>query len=194
MSDLTTWEEYRKLNNIVNFADVVTEQSVAPLDYTILEDLGKLTYLNPQENALNLPIFSWKAYNVSDDSPLFNTQEELDSWVYQKYGKEYDKRQKQILQEVRDNQIFFDRLLNKTFRKKSKFLPKTLRKYFDIIDAQNLNQLREWNISQELQQITKKLTPEEKRQIVEYRDWETDRKSTRLNSSHEIPSRMPSSA
>ena len=29
---------------------------------------------------------------------------------------------------------------------------------------------------------------------TEYRDWETDRKSTRLNSSHEIPSRMPSSA
>ena len=31
-------------------------------------------------------------------------------------------------------------------------------------------------------------------QYVTYRDWETDRKSTRLNSSHEIPSRMPSSA
>ena len=33
-------------------------------------------------------------------------------------------------------------------------------------------------------------------EVVEagYRDWETDRKSTRLNSSHEIPSRMPSSA
>ena len=31
-------------------------------------------------------------------------------------------------------------------------------------------------------------------QIILYRDWETDRKSTRLNSSHEIPSRMPSSA
>ena len=30
--------------------------------------------------------------------------------------------------------------------------------------------------------------------IPTYRDWETDRKSTRLNSSHEIPSRMPSSA
>ena len=29
---------------------------------------------------------------------------------------------------------------------------------------------------------------------VRYRDWETDRKSTRLNSCHEIPSRMPSSA
>ena len=31
-------------------------------------------------------------------------------------------------------------------------------------------------------------------EVAQYRDWETDRKSTRLNSSHEIPSRMPSSA
>ena len=30
--------------------------------------------------------------------------------------------------------------------------------------------------------------------IGEYRDWETDRKSTRLNSSHSAKSRMPSSA
>ena len=31
-------------------------------------------------------------------------------------------------------------------------------------------------------------------QAVLYRDWETDRKSTRLNSSHSAKSRMPSSA
>ena len=30
--------------------------------------------------------------------------------------------------------------------------------------------------------------------MPEYRDWETDRKSTRLNSSHSAKSRMPSSA
>ena len=30
--------------------------------------------------------------------------------------------------------------------------------------------------------------------ITTYRDWETDRKSTRLNSSHSAKSRMPSSA
>ena len=30
--------------------------------------------------------------------------------------------------------------------------------------------------------------------ISTYRDWETDRKSTRLNSSHSAKSRMPSSA
>ena len=30
--------------------------------------------------------------------------------------------------------------------------------------------------------------------FLTYRDWETDRKSTRLNSSHSAKSRMPSSA
>ena len=30
--------------------------------------------------------------------------------------------------------------------------------------------------------------------MLSYRDWETDRKSTRLNSSHSAKSRMPSSA
>ena len=32
------------------------------------------------------------------------------------------------------------------------------------------------------------------RHLAIYRDWETDRKSTRLNSSHSAKSRMPSSA
>ena len=42
----------------------------------------------------------------------------------------------------------------------------------------------------------KKLTLEQQQQLLdaEYRDWETDRKSTRLNSSHITRSRMPSSA
>ena len=31
-------------------------------------------------------------------------------------------------------------------------------------------------------------------EAAKYRDWETDRKSTRLNSSHSAKSRMPSSA
>ena len=36
--------------------------------------------------------------------------------------------------------------------------------------------------------------PDDKRVKEQYRDWETDRKSTRLNSSHSAKSRMPSSA
>jgi len=173
MSDLMTWEEYRKVNNIVNFADVLTEQSVAPVDYTLIEDIGFIGSTFMEDNYGNATSgyrFHFKDSNwvqkYGNSSPSFYTQQELDNWVSVNI-KEHDIRQKQQIQEVRDNQIFFDRLLNKTFRKKSKFLPKTLRKYYDIIDAQNLNQLREWNISQELQQITKKLSEQEKKQIIE---------------------------
>ena len=171
MSDLMTWEEYRKLNNIVNFADVLTEQSVAPIDYTLIEDLVELHQFNDEFNGegyyVTFPINSpYKNYKGFTSSETFKTKEELDNWVSANI-KEHDIRQKQLAIEVRDNQIFFDRLLNKTFRKKSKFLPKTLRKYYDIVDAQNLNPLRKWDISQELQQITKKLSEQEKRQIIE---------------------------
>ena len=57
------------------------------------------------------------------------------------------------------------------------------------------DQLRShWNfIKHGLEIVRSKGHPE---WIVEdvYRDWETDRKSTRLNSSHSAKSRMPSSA
>lgn len=173
MSDLMTWEEYRKLNNIVNFADVLTEQSIAPIDYTLIEDIGFIgsTFMEDENGyATSGYKFHFKdsdfMQKYGENSPSFFTQQELDNWVSANI-KEYNQRQKAIIQEVKDNQIFFDRLLNKSFRKKSKFLSKTLRKYFQIIDVQNLDPLREWNISQELQQITKKLTEEEKKQIVE---------------------------
>ena len=47
--------------------------------------------------------------------------------------------------------------------------------------------------------LVAKRTPTNRRYYTEedcqwYRDWETDRKSTRLNSSHSAKSRMPSSA
>ena len=174
MSDLMTWEEYSKLNNIVNFSDVLTNQSVAPIDYTLIEDLVDYHVSWVEYGDDIVPEFILSVYGDFPNSQRavidrvkFTTQEELDSYVINLYGKEYYKRQKAIIQEVRDNQIFFDRLLNKTFRKKSKFLPKTLRKYFDIIDSQNLSSLREWDISQELQQITKKLSEAEKKQIIE---------------------------
>ena len=43
-------------------------------------------------------------------------------------------------------------------------------------------------------QISDALLDEFLRHDPDYRDWETDRKSTRLNSSHSGESRMPSSA
>ena len=50
----------------------------------------------------------------------------------------------------------------------------------------------EYNIDRLLNIIEQELDIVEKKAI--YRDWETDRKSTRLNSSHSAKSRMPSSA
>ena len=140
MSDLMTWEEYRKLNNIVNFADVLTEQSVAPMDYTLIEDIGTVQYpqkvannftfngdkytidfdnlsyfknnyeINRDEyinafNNRNLEIFSFIP-KTGKASPEFNTKEELDIWVNKTYGSLIEQRQKQRIQEVRDNQIF----------------------------------------------------------------------------------------
>jgi len=168
LSDLMTLAEYRKINNIVNFADVLTEQSVAPIDYTIINDIGfeGVTFMTDKNgDAGSGYVFHFKESDRKS-SPAFELQEELDAWVHANVPQ-HDLRQKEIIQEVRDNQIFFDRLLNKSFRKKSKFLPKTLRKYFDIIDSTRLKHLKEWNISAELQQITKKLSEEEKKQIVQ---------------------------
>ena len=42
--------------------------------------------------------------------------------------------------------------------------------------------------------LLRELVAKEKDRVWSYRDWETDRKSTRLNSSHSAKSRMPSSA
>ena len=49
-----------------------------------------------------------------------------------------------------------------------------------------------WTIEEERAAIAK--DEQEKIIKLDYRDWETDRKSTRLNSSHSAKSRMPSSA
>ena len=46
----------------------------------------------------------------------------------------------------------------------------------------------------EAAEASKKVTEDEQAAEEKYRDWETDRKSTRLNSSHRSLSRMPSSA
>ena len=52
-------------------------------------------------------------------------------------------------------------------------------------------QSEEWNIIRNGCAI---MEPLKQRDRPCYRDWETDRKSTRLNSSHSAKSRMPSSA
>ena len=68
------------------------------------------------------------------------------------------------------------------------------------IDLQQLEQLERLQQLQQLERPRLHITSMDyrevpiKKELVFYRDWETDRKSTRLNSSHSAKSRMPSSA
>ena len=75
---------------------------------------------------------------------------------------------------------------------------------WDIIDGNSLDGYR-FYIHEEYDYLYMKLKDAAKEQLKmdinqvirdweRYRDWETDRKSTRLNSSHSGESRMPSSA
>ena len=64
---------------------------------------------------------------------------------------------------------------------------KMLRKVSNIEDAKRMID-EIWQIKSFVNAIELELIRSE------YRDWETDRKSTRLNSSHSAKSRMPSSA
>ena len=59
---------------------------------------------------------------------------------------------------------------------------------YDSLNEDN-NQIKEVNENYERQ-----LNELKQDKTTKYRDWETDRKSTRLNSSHSGESRMPSSA
>ena len=58
-------------------------------------------------------------------------------------------------------------------------------------EVQTPKKRRGRGINNDLRDVTRKKFDE---RTVRYRDWETDRKSTRLNSSHSAKSRMPSSA
>ena len=55
----------------------------------------------------------------------------------------------------------------------------------------------QWKYNKNIMALQNKYQQEaaaQSQQYAKYRDWETDRKSTRLNSSHITRSRMPSSA
>ena len=82
------------------------------------------------------------------------------------------------------------------------YLPAELRKTQSLIKQLNKklknmrNKIPDLNnhLFEQLERLNNEdLTPEQLKD-EDYRDWETDRKSTRLNSSHSAKSRMPSSA
>ena len=94
-------------------------------------------------------------------------------------GKKISEEQKQKLREARKSYVMSE---------------ETKRKISKTIREKNLSKYKSLKPSATKTRHPKKLDIEKIKEITQYRDWETDRKSTRLNSSHEMPSRMPSSA
>ena len=78
---------------------------------------------------------------------------------------------------------------------KRNFTPSDLIEFNVIINLAGKNINCNWNNTNKREILESRVTTT--RHIINsltYRDWETDRKSTRLNSSHSGESRMPSSA
>ena len=155
VSDLMTFQEYKNLTDIVYFDTVLDNQSVAPVDYTLIEDIGEVFYPFLDEDNF------YFNYKDGRKSPEFRTLQELDVWVVANIPQ-IIKRQEEKNQQIIDNQRFVDRLLNKTFRKRTKFLPKTLRKYFHILDSRFSSGYPFNKFEPEGAEITRKLSPKEK--------------------------------
>jgi len=111
ISDLLSFEEYKNIHNEVYFTDKLTNRSVDPIDISLMEEISNGIVLKDEDSGY------YMLYNPTIDealSPQFPSKEQLEIWLYDIYGKEYDKKQKEIIEEVEDNQDFVDYILNKT--------------------------------------------------------------------------------
>ena len=171
MTDLMSVEEYKALNDAYYFNSVAPQEDTDIHNYTIISDLGNIITVHygyePNEVTYQFQTKKYKTiekeidnYDPDDplstpfptididyvrdeslDSPEFNTREELHDWIV-KNVPEYSERQKIKFREVEDYGKFLDRLLNKTFKVRTKFLNKTLDRYYSIYNPfKNLNSI-----------------------------------------------------
>jgi hypothetical protein len=165
LSDLMTWQEYLELSNQAFPDTAITEASIDPVDYAYFQDNLLITTDEEGNN-----------FFAVQDSPLFATVEELDYWVYA--NTNYAEDNKKIIQELEDQRKFVDRLLNRTYKKKTRYLRKTIDKLYDIYDSgvptvpydlKNVkNRFSTYNL-----QLTENLTPEQKTDLENARNYKT---------------------
>ena len=118
---------------------------------------------------------------------IFDVCGNFDFFEVQKKGRE-TLIAKPITQQIFESRLHLSRLLVEKGDDENIELSNALR---DILHSaiQQLDRTR-FQVAMNLKYVDEF----NERTIRTYRDWETDRKSTRLNSSHEFVSRMPSSA
>ena len=173
LSDLMTWQEYLELSNQAFPDTAITEASIDPVDYAYFQDNLLIT---TDEDGNN--------FFAVQNSPLFATVEELDNWVYA--NTSYAEDSKKVIQEIQDQKVFVDRLLNKTYKKKTRYLRKTIDKLYSIYGKRTINLIDGPNVaygayvdspesrfSVSNLQLTEKLTPAEKRDLEQSRNYST---------------------
>lgn len=173
LSDLMTWQEYLELSNQAFPDTAITKASIDPVDYAYFQDNVLIT---TDEDGNN--------FFAVQNSPLFATVEELDYWVYANtsYAEDY----KRVIQEIQNQKIFVDRLLNRTYKKKTRYLRKTIDKLFNIHDKRTIKLIDGPNVaygayvdSPESRfnvsdlELTEKLTSEEKKNLEQSRNYST---------------------
>lgn len=171
LSDLMTWQEYLELNNQAFPDTAITEASIDPVDYAYFQDNLLITTDEEGNN-----------FFAVQNSPLFATVEELDNWVYA--NTSYAEDSKKVIQEIQDQKAFVDRLLNKTYKKRTRYLRKTIDKLYYIYDQSTVSLVDGPNVaygayvaspesifSTSNLKLTEKLTAGEKRDLEQARNY-----------------------
>ena len=150
------------------------------------------------ERGINKDIL-WDAFGVTVDLDFCEVEFKNPNYEIASFTKEVDSRMKNIYEgdivvSIEENGIFLclvkqddeyeldESVLNGFLFKLIKEISQG--QYIDELTEEARNLLTKYNIP----------VVQDSNDPTEYRDWETDRKSTRLNSSHSAKSRMPSSA
>lgn len=159
-SDMFSLEEYNQLNNIHYFNEKTTNASINPVNLANLSQLGEIKMFNTGENVL----FRWDG-KIGSSSSDFESIEEVEQWIYANVLSLYSPEE---LQQMQDTEEFVSKILNGSLRKRTKFLPKTLKKYFKLYNTGNrTEQLPVFNTSFEKLEVTKKLSEYEKTLLKE---------------------------
>lgn len=176
-SDLLTWEQYNTLHNKVYFEGQVTHRSAAPVDLTLFPEYSIMPMNIEGETNFALVVSIGKDNiesidSIKEVSPYFKTSEELYVWIATNLP--FEQRQKQVLEESRNSKIFYENLINKKYRKRSRYLKKTLDKLVEVYggkdsEINSFEQLADFEERLEHQvesvffkTLTKKLTPFQK--------------------------------
>ena len=140
-SDLMSYEEYKELNNIVDFTEKTTDRSDAPFDYSIISDLGKVKEGFAEWGDDEIA-YTYKFIGKDKTSPTFDSKEELDVWMFKNFGDVYDRRQQAIIDEVKSSEDFINNLVDNIYAKRTRFLKKTLDKFIRTTTGESIDSFK----------------------------------------------------